>query len=76
MKNYCEKHNQSWMNHILSCPVCIGERMAPAGSGESDGTLTMAVEPTILTEVRTPGLKPAGKPSQISLFNENNRKEE
>lgn len=24
---YCKKHNQEYMDHVLECPICVGERM-------------------------------------------------
>lgn len=22
---YCKKHNQHYMDHVLECPICVGE---------------------------------------------------
>lgn len=27
MKNFCKKHNQHYMDHVLECPIRVGERM-------------------------------------------------
>lgn len=24
---YCKKHKQKFMDHVKSCPVCLGEKM-------------------------------------------------
>lgn len=26
-EKYCEKHNQFFMEHVLACPICIGEKI-------------------------------------------------
>lgn len=26
-KRYCPKHDQYWMEHVSSCPICAGEKM-------------------------------------------------
>lgn len=26
-KNFCHRHDQEYMDHVLECPICVGERM-------------------------------------------------
>lgn len=59
MKNYCEKHNQSWMEHVNGCPVCRGESMVPAGSGGVPA-------PVLIPQQEPP--EQIGEPVQMSLF--------
>lgn len=25
-KKYCKKHDQYFMDHVLACPICVGEK--------------------------------------------------
>lgn len=32
---YCKKHDQEFMEHVHECPICVGERLAPAYVSDS-----------------------------------------
>lgn len=33
---YCQKHNQSYMDHLSICPICIGEKMIDYSHKDAD----------------------------------------